>query len=821
MNESVGCFEVVNSGTGQAAQLGMQGLWLTGRITPSGARLAVVHSFRSSEASPIEVVYAFGLPRDAALRRFRIEGADFRAHSELRPMEEARKEYERGIQQGSLSGLARTYRDGRVNLSVGNLRPGETVRVFLEMVAGVDLRDNGLRFRFPFTLAPCYHREARAIESAPGMGEIELPADQFGDLLLPAYMRDPSSLHAVSFDLSVVGGGKILTVASPSHTVKVTGAGSTGARVGLGVSKDVPDRDLVLDVETESGAAAVYGGACTEGGARFNVSIPSTLFDKQEDAPRTVVFILDRSGSMDGAALNQARKAAAACLATLSEQDRFGLLAFDDSAEVFQPHVIPATPENRRAGTQFLEAIKARGGTELGQALEAGLRLARGGAEASAPAQADLFVLTDGQVSGTEGIVSRFQSSGARIHCLGIGAASQDRFLTLLARGTGGVCRFLTPRERVDLGALDLFASVGRPLAGDVQVSFSGLEGVATVVNPPAAVFEGHPLVIMARAAGPGQGALHLAWAGGKKTRRIELSLDGNPEAETVRLLQGARLITDLDALWNEELEESAGGRSRETKRWRGKLENLGKEYGLANRAMSLVAVVERAGDDASKVPVTRVVPVGLPQDVAFESYFGAGGRTLAQFYKCSSDPAGYAEDSIVLKAARSPRFGKLRRSSSAPGSAVPKFLDRVIGKFARARTDAAPPMLAEEDLEGLLIRKFGESQDGGLAGAGEDVRLLRSLAALLILGLLGQSSQTGPFRVILPRLVAFVRPRLASITDANARRAMTHLVDAVEQGRVPDGPQNRQFAEAVAGWLEAIRVVWPEIAREWRKYLP
>lgn len=62
MNENRTCFEVLNSQTGQTAQLGMQGLWLTGRITPSGARLVVAHSFRSSEASPIEVVYAFGLP---------------------------------------------------------------------------------------------------------------------------------------------------------------------------------------------------------------------------------------------------------------------------------------------------------------------------------------------------------------------------------------------------------------------------------------------------------------------------------------------------------------------------------------------------------------------------------------------------------------------------------------------------------------------------------------------------------------------------------------------------------------------------------------
>ena len=55
--------------------------------------------------------------------------------------------------------------------------------------------------------------------------------------------------------------------------------------------------------------------------------------------------------------------------------------------------------------------------------------------------------MTDGQVMGTEAILARARSTGTRLHSLGIGSASQDRFLTLLARETGGVNRFVGPRE--------------------------------------------------------------------------------------------------------------------------------------------------------------------------------------------------------------------------------------------------------------------------------------------------------------------------------------------------------------------------------------
>jgi hypothetical protein len=42
---------------------------------------------------------------------------------------------------------------------------------------------------------------------------------------------------------------------------------------------------------------------------------------------------------------------------------------------------------------------------------------------------------------------------------------------------------------------------------------------------------------------------------------------------------------------------------------------------------MSLVAVVERADDRGGSLPQTKVVPVGMPQDTRFESYFGRGPR--------------------------------------------------------------------------------------------------------------------------------------------------------------------------------------------------
>jgi hypothetical protein len=55
-------------GQRQEMKLVMQSLLLTGRILPVGVRLWIRHGFKSSEAQPVEVIYGFALPRDAALR---------------------------------------------------------------------------------------------------------------------------------------------------------------------------------------------------------------------------------------------------------------------------------------------------------------------------------------------------------------------------------------------------------------------------------------------------------------------------------------------------------------------------------------------------------------------------------------------------------------------------------------------------------------------------------------------------------------------------------------------------------------------------------
>ena len=91
------------------------------------------------------------------MRSFRIIGEGFEAHSELKETTEAVVDYEQGIARGSLATLVRQYSDGLVNLTVGNIRPKETVTVYWRFSAAWNcamtgcVSDSRLRWRPPIT----------------------------------------------------------------------------------------------------------------------------------------------------------------------------------------------------------------------------------------------------------------------------------------------------------------------------------------------------------------------------------------------------------------------------------------------------------------------------------------------------------------------------------------------------------------------------------------------------------------------------------------------------------------------------------------------
>ena len=750
------CFKVVTA-QGKPLKLVMQELSLTGHVLPVGARLIVRHVFCSSEPKPVEAVYAFGLPRDAALRQFRIQGKDFEVHSELHDVKKATEIYEAGIQDGSLSALARQYGDGLVNLSIGNLRPDEEVSVFLEILAGVENQDDEYRFRFPFSLAPSYHSTARMAEAEPGVGEIELPEDRFGDLLLPKFRRSSERLHQIGFELTVESPGSNTEVGSPSHAIRVRPEGKEMLRISNGRDGEVPNRDLIIDVRHSAAEPMVFTGLDKQNRGQLAAEIPASCIGVPTEEPISVVMLLDRSGSMSGPPIQQARKAAKACLAALSPEDNFGIVLFDDSVNQFMPNLLQANKQNRNSAHKFLKKYEARGGTELRKGLLSARSLFNrpGG---------DLLVITDGQVFETESILEEAREMGHRVHVLGIGSASQDRFLALLARETGGTSRFLTARERVDLGALELFSAIGNPVAEGIKLSSTGSLQISTAPEPPSHAFTGSPLVVWGESNGPGSGLLELTW---KKPKPGSINVPFRiPEvtveiAETLRLLRGARLLTDLDS---RVVSGRGAERKRQVRRIEERMRKLSEEFQLASRQKALVAVLRREGDKPGKLPATRIVPVGMPEDVAFGNYFG----DFAEDWRVLSKRIG----SVPTATLGLVSAGEFRAPAQARSLKFTPTLSKVREFFS-----AGPESSEELEMQAITQDPLVElaalvEPDGGMPGASLVERALRTLLTLLCFRAEERARQRSIFKRHAKKMTAFMKSLdLDRISDVQQSR--------------------------------------------------
>jgi Ca-activated chloride channel homolog len=615
-----------------------------------------------------------------------------------------------------------------------------------------------------------------------------LPEKEFGDIILPKFMESAKGLHNIGFALDLQMGEGVEEISSPSHTLRVDfngGRRGPGSRVSLARESDLPDRDLVLDVRKKAGGGSLFSGIDHENKGRIAAIIPSTEFGPKPVGERRLVILLDRSGSMRGHPILQAKKAIAACLATFDEGDQFGLLAFDDRVEVFNNALTAATKKNREAAQTFLNGIDARGGTELATGLEAAARLLGDGKESARNEPGDIMIFTDGQVFATEPILARVRATGARVHSLGIGSASQDRFLSFLASHTGGVSRFMTPSERIDLAALELFASISRPVAQDVKVDIHGVTHSRIAPEIPKYVFAGTPLLVFAETSASADVQLHLEWKGAQPGQRLRIPvpLAVDPLAETLRLLQGARIISDCESRQAPGTAHAAS--RREGDRYTKLLAQLSREYGLPSSQMSLVAVVKRAGDVAGEIPKTQIVSVGLPQDMQFEGVFvgaAGGGYGAAIRSQPASIPPLSPKPMVKIR-------GRLSEAVGAGKDALFSAWHRRVGHEKSAGSGSPMDMKEPQTPDDLLIVLAGMLEpDGGMPGKNEVQRIVNSVAALAFFVAQGNTKNSGPFRVHVDKLLRFLTAERLQKLDTSCANLVAGVLQAIDQGRTPKG---------------------------------
>jgi len=155
-----------------------------------------------------------------------------------------------------------------------------------------------------------------------------------------------------------------------------------------------------------------------------------------------MVIVLDRSGSMTGPKIEDARRAVLDLIGKLSGRDRLALFSY---AEGVQKHfdLLPVSPTNRRLMETAVRRMRPGGGTNLGAGLAAGIGLLREVPRSSNLAK--LILISDGMAN--KGIVDPGALGGMAagavagefaVSTVGVGDEFNEALMAAIAdRGTG------------------------------------------------------------------------------------------------------------------------------------------------------------------------------------------------------------------------------------------------------------------------------------------------------------------------------------------------------------------------------------------------
>jgi Ca-activated chloride channel family protein len=583
------------------------------RIDGLFAQVDLCQTFVNTIGEPLEATYIFPLPDRAAVTRFRMEVAGRIIEGVLQERAQARKEYEQAIQTGHRAAITEEERPDVFTMRVGNLMPGEQATVRLTLIGPLPTSDGEATFGFPLVVAPRYIPGQPL--PGPSVGDGTMPdTDAVPDasritppVLLPGY---PNPVR-LSITVDVRSAGLPLSdFRSSLHAVLTEEEGQV-RRIRLQTGERL-DRDFILrfrlgDGVVKTALVLTPDQDGKEGTFALTIVPPAGQAALQ---PRDVVFVLDRSGSMGGWKMVAARRALARMVDTLTDRDRFSILAFDNAIETVPElggvGLVAATDRNRYRAVEFLAKIEARGGTEMAQPLDLGVRQLT-----CEPGERDriLVLVTDGQVGNEDQILRSLASRvrKVRIFTLGIDQAVNESFLRRLATLGGGMSEVVESEDRLDLVMDKVHRRIGTPVLTGLRLEPAGLRFEPETLVPARTpdLFAGVPLCILGRYHGPAKGALALQArdsVGGGWAETVAATSSDNPAIASVWARGQIREMEDRFV-------SGKGDRAQLEKR----IVETSLRFSVLCRFTAFMAVDRSEVVNASRQPYKIIQPVEIP----------------------------------------------------------------------------------------------------------------------------------------------------------------------------------------------------------------
>lgn len=476
------------------------------QVTGMVARTRLSQVFHNPGNEFVEGIYVFPLPEKAAVDHLWMRIGDRAIEGQIREKEEARRTYETAKSEGRKAALVEQQRPNLFTNSVAHIGPGEDVRITIEYQQTLAYENGEYRLRFPLAVTPRYTPPATAADPIPDVPKALEAADPAPIVIEPDYADGSGGLvNAVDIAVLIDAGVPIANVASSYHEIFVDKESGNRTAVHLTRDQEEADRDFEL-TWTVAPAAAPQAAVFTQrvAGADYALLMvvpPQAGAEETKSfqrVPRETILIVDTSGSMQGASMEQAKLAVNQALATLTERDRFNVLEFNSVMHALHAGALPATAQNIAQARAWVNALKAGGGTEMAPALE----FALDGRDTPGYLRQVIFV-TDGGVSNEEELFKLIEKrlGASRLFTVGIGSAPNSHFMARAAQFGRGTFTQIGDVREVGEKMTRLFAKIEAPVLQDVAIRWS--DGTTAETFPPRVpdLYLGEPIVVTTSAA--------------------------------------------------------------------------------------------------------------------------------------------------------------------------------------------------------------------------------------------------------------------------------------------------------------------------------
>ena len=336
-------------------------------------------------------------------------------------------------------------------------------------------------------------------------------------------------LRQLSVKLELESKRALKSLYSPSHKVEVKRDGVHKATVGFEANDVRPGGDFQLffiQDDADLGLSLLTYKPAGEDGYFLLLASPGVETKNAKVIPKDVVFVLDTSGSMAGAKLEQAKKALAFCVENLNDGDHFELLRFATEVEPLFNSLRDATKENRTVAQKFIETLKPMGGTAIDDALKKAVALR----PENGTRPYVLVFLTDGRP--TVGDIdekhilenaTKSKTGLTRIFCFGLGTDVNTHLLDKIAEDTKAFSTYVLPEEDIEVKVSSFFTKIKEPVLTSPALKFpESVRVTKTYPAPLPDLFKGEQLLVAGRYWGSGDGAI-----------QIEGSVEGGPAGVT------------------------------------------------------------------------------------------------------------------------------------------------------------------------------------------------------------------------------------------------------------------------------------------------